>query len=615
MTPRVCSSHTEHALPPFRTTLASPGSEESKSTVTTAGKMDAGFDYERMSCPSCGATPGALQMDPQQSMVSCKECGHVLAENVVTTGASNLTFDVQGGRHGYLVKSVQAHANLAGSLNNMAKQGGKFGGGHFGGYRRSSSHASKLDSSIDAVLARPLRSLTEKLKLPWKVQHEIRCLFGELAVSEKLLTTVETKSPPPKALPSTSSPAKTKRSSPRLAKADEANEDGDIETDVEDGEGTRRRGKKKRARRSSKRADGDPGPSATPLATPERREKGALKDYSHQDVNILAGACVYAACRMHHVPVLLEEIAEATNCTHNILYHTSSKMQRTMSLILPPFDLQAFLVKCIGLVKEAKVMGDKPSANGDFQKILRARSEALLRFCESKYITTGRKLVPMVSAIIFKAITSFGLAACEHVTLGQITSCLRCSLNTAEHRVKDIQTCLRDLKRDVVEKSRGMLPLLPRMEEAGDQARDHLMWSRADDVPDDFVLRWVSNLQNSKEETRDAAKTLLGTSEAPVKRKRRNSHGGSAGQSAHVLEDVMERRLLAWKARFPEIAMDPILLIRGKGEEPKLLTSGQGTVGAGLDMVDDAEIDGYLNKPKFLGDLASELVHRENVKS
>ena len=32
-------------------------------------------------------------------------------------------------------------------------------------------------------------------------------------------------------------------------------------------------------------------------------------------------------------------------------------------------------------------------------------------------------------------------------------------------------------------------------------------------------------------------------------------------------------------------------------------------------MVDDAEIDGYLNKPKFLGDLASELVHRENVKS
>ena len=121
--------------------------------------MDAGFDYERMSCPSCGAPPGALQMDLQQSMVSCKECGHVLAENVVTTGASNLTFDVQGGRHGYLVKSDQANANHAGSLNNAAKQGGKFGGGYFGGYLRSSSRASKSDSSIDAVLARPLRSI------------------------------------------------------------------------------------------------------------------------------------------------------------------------------------------------------------------------------------------------------------------------------------------------------------------------------------------------------------------------------------------------------------------------------------------------------------------------
>ena len=61
--------------------------------------------------------------------------------------------------------------------------------------------------------------------------------------------------------------------------------------------------------------------------------------------------------------------------------------------------------------------------------------------------------------------------------------------------------------------------------------------------------------------------------------------------------------------------MDSILLIRGKGEGTKLLTAGQGTAGVGLDMVDDAEIEGYLNKPKFLGDLASELVHRENVKS
>ena len=57
--------------------------------------MDAGFDYERMSCPNCGAPSNALKMDPQQSMVSCRVCGHVLAENVVTTGASNLTFDVQ----------------------------------------------------------------------------------------------------------------------------------------------------------------------------------------------------------------------------------------------------------------------------------------------------------------------------------------------------------------------------------------------------------------------------------------------------------------------------------------------------------------------------------------
>ena len=66
-----------------------------------------------MACPKCGSR-GSLHLDSVQSMVSCESCGFVLAESLVNTKvSSNLTFDPEGGSHGYILKTENANMNIA----------------------------------------------------------------------------------------------------------------------------------------------------------------------------------------------------------------------------------------------------------------------------------------------------------------------------------------------------------------------------------------------------------------------------------------------------------------------------------------------------------------------
>ena len=240
-----------------------------------------------------------------------------------------------------------------------------------------------------------------------------------------------------------------------------------------------------------------------------------MKGYNKTDIDILVGACVYAASRKLHVPILLADVAMAINCKEHTLFGVSTKLQSTMKLELPALDLQELLLKSIGILKNAGVAMEGHSKTSAFMKGLKRRSISLLKFCESKFLTTGKKPLPVVAAIIFKCLKCTRredyTEDLEDLTLDQVGEALSCSSNTAEYRVKDIQSCLDDLKSELVEKPLSTLPLLPDLECSGKQGRRVVVWEDTTEIPDAYVLEWVANLQKTGQKDAQAASELLGT--------------------------------------------------------------------------------------------------------
>ena len=148
-----------------------------------------------------------------------------------------------------------------------------------------------------------------------------------------------------------------------------------------------------------------------------------------------------------------------------------------------------------------------------------------MRFCERKFLTTGKKPLPVIAAIIFQSINR---EADVEVPLHKISATLKCNAHTCETRVKEIEKALND--------------------------------------PDNYGVCGKRKLEDK-------------------------------------LELAVEKRLAAWKERFPDIGIPDLAVSSSvlapedkKAEGGRKDDDDEGHVGE----VDDSEIDMYLSKPTIL---------------
>ncbi|QDZ25711.1 hypothetical protein HOP50_18g82520 [Chloropicon primus] len=443
----------------------------------------AAVDFEKMSCPNCGEGPGCLSLDDIESMVSCERCGYVLAESLVsTTGSLNLTYNLGGGRHGFIVKLDQADKDIAKTLNILEKHssfGHRRGGlGIRSGAKWGGEGVVNTNSSAREVTAFPLRSLREKLGLPPNLIHEVQCLFRELEVPEPLNSSLQ------------------QQASTSAMKAE---------------------GPKK---------PGFGGAGLVPRTEEAFVKKFGLRAYSKGDIEVLVGACVYLASRKLHFPLLLENVAEAINTAAIYLRDVSTRLQGIMQLSLPCLDMQELLMKSIGTLKNEGVLTEEFDSSLVLKEF-KQRSASLLRFCESKLLTTGKRPLPAIAAILYKSINS---EADGEVPLHKISAALKCNTHTCASRAKDIEKALND--------------------------------------PDSYGVCGKRKLEDK-------------------------------------LELAVEKRLAAWKDRFPDIDIPDLAISSSSVPAPEDKKVEGGRKGeeeeeAHVGEVDDNEINMYVHKPTIL---------------
>ena len=550
------------------------------------------LDYDSMACPKCGSR-GSLHLDSVQSMVSCESCGFVLAESLVNTKvSSNLTFDPEGGSHGYILKTENANMNIAASLNNSQRHSKAC-------YRAAvpkvkSAELSATDVSVERVTREPLNEIKQKLMLPPKVVYEAKCLFKELEISEVLLA-----SPP-------ASPASKKRSKLTMAKSVKKPKSpvkverdarggvlvGGVKKEVgEDRVGSKRVG--------TQVAVVSPPTSPSKSASQVLLKKLGFRGYSKSDVNILVGACVYAACRKLRVAILQEEISEAINCNQKTLNTVCIRLQKELELVLPAFNLSELLLRAISTLKVGGVMG-KRGGSVHFVTQLRHCCMTLLKFCEGKYLTTGKKPMPMVAAVIHRSLETLrdDEGTFPGVTLARVSSLLGCSAITAESRSREISTHLLALKRELSDKPLSSLPALPEME--GGRQRPSPGWQDPAEISDEFVIEWIAKMQSCAPGDETAAAALLGCQGAPGQKR------VSEAAMSEALERTVKSRMDAWQACLSDVVIAPSTApsLLGRADpshgQLALATLEEDVVGE----VDDEEIDQYLCKPDLLNRVA-----------
>jgi len=278
---------------------------------------------------------------------------------------------------------------------------------------------------------------------------------------------------------------------------------------------------------------------------------------SEADKTVLVGACVYAACRIHHFALFLKEIAEAINCTDRELYQATKVLQQEFGLQLPAFDLNELLAKCLVLLRDMRVVRRE-----DYKTIL-SKGESLINFCHTKYIITGRKPIPIVSAVIFLVLKDLDFRAkllgertrLREVEVKDITDVLEqeyqnaISRHTVGERVKDIRDRFNDLRKAMLSRDAESLPFLPDPEAFGKKPEDS--WEDREDIPDAFVMQWIRQLQEGllTDPQDDEIRILLNTATAAGRKRKSSASLADERHWANTAKQV-DKRVNQWKSCF-----------------------------------------------------------------
>jgi len=444
-------------------------------------KKNLSAEYDTLPCPACKAKPGCLELNETMSMIVCSQCGAVVQENIVASGDANLQWDTykHGWRpHGVVVKSSQSGADVARAMLYLDKQQrSPFTNFNFVSGSESRKGGQEPFSSEGTDICRvPLANLASKLKLPENARYEAECLFNDVFSKTEIHEDFATPS-------GSGLDGNPPGSSKELAVV--ASPDG-------------------KGEESSRSAGGASTSTAlvpcSPPPPPPVESDDPPPNISTQEVEILVGACVYAACRMQHIPLLLEDIAGAINCDKNVLYHMSKEMRDTMGLELPVLDLQQLLKASL-----ASLQQEYSREVLDVSALL-VPCTSLLKFCNSQYISDGKHPMGLMAAIIHVVTKNVFLCptteSCTSVvgrvfSVEEIAQALRCKASTTNSRIAEIYAKFKELKERFLGSAAVEFPCLPCKE-----GWNNFDWDKASQVPDRFVMQWISNLQAEGESQR-----------------------------------------------------------------------------------------------------------------
>mmetsp|Transcript_9695 Transcript_9695/g.18246 ORF Transcript_9695/g.18246 Transcript_9695/m.18246 type:complete len:486 (-) Transcript_9695:100-1557(-) len=215
------------------------------------------------------------------------------------------------------------------------------------------------------------------------------------------------------------------------------------------------------------------------------------------NLNVLLGGCIYCSCRLNHFPCLLDHIADMIPCKKKELSDVARMVQETLQLKLPAHNLSEWLRKTLIILNDSENVALKMSSSQC------ASAQSLLRFCDSSFITTGRKGLPIIVAVIYLSLKDKGDQSLEEVAeVLQNVMHNTFSFHTVKQRVQDIESRFLELKGVLLSsKELHTLPCLPQLASGTDMS---VTGYRSEDIPDSFVMEWIENLQESEDRAREA---------------------------------------------------------------------------------------------------------------
>ncbi|KAJ7546547.1 hypothetical protein O6H91_08G043900 [Diphasiastrum complanatum] len=148
--------------------------------------------------------------------------------------------------------------------------------------------------------------------------------------------------------------------------------------------------------------------------------------------DILVGACIYAAARQAHLPLSIVEVADAMEGDVKELGRMYNRVLKALELKLPDEDLFLFLDRAMSSITVAMKI-EKEEA-----RRLTKQGRLLLEYASQWFITTGRRSLPVVAAVMLFVMEANQL----DIGINEVSKELHATIATTKNRYKEFQEAL-----------------------------------------------------------------------------------------------------------------------------------------------------------------------------